>query len=439
MRVWLVKTGEPLPIDDRDVRLFRMGLLATSFVEAGHDVTWWSATYNHQRKRFRDDRDRLVPLGDRLRLRLIHTRGYRKNVSLARVLDHKQLEWKFASQAAALEPPEVLISAMPIPGLCRAAAMYGKKRGVPVVLDIRDLWPDVFLGLVPRPLSGPAQVALAPIRRSARIACRRATAICGITPHYVEWGLRHARRAATAWDRAFPMGYTSRPPSREAIAEASGFWAEHGLRPDCGEFVACFLGWLGHQFEIEPILEAARLLESDRRPFRFVFCGAGDNLERYRRMTADLRSVLFPGFLNAAQLWTLMRLSAVGLAPYQSTGNFLVNIPNKPVEYMSAGLPILSSLKGSLAELLERESCGVTYPNGDVERLVAELRRLHDDAAWRRTLASNAERLFRERFVAEEVYAGMVRHMERIVAEHGGGPPDAGPSPPSVTPGGAGC
>lgn len=418
MRAWLVKTGEPLPIDGESVRLFRMGTLARQMSEAGHDVTWWSATFYHQQKKFRGHEDMLVNLADNFRLRLIHTTGYRKNVSIARIRDHRQLQRKFREQARSLDPPDIILSALPIPALCRAAAEYGVEKGVPVALDIRDLWPDVFLGLVPKGMAGMARLALWPMKRTSRAACSMATAILGITPNYVQWGLDHARREATALDRYFPMGYSRKEPDPSEIERAGRFWDDHGLRSDSGAFIACFFGWLGHHFEIEPILEAARILKDDRRRFLFVFCGAGDNLERYRLMAADLPDVLFTGFVNSAEIWTMMRRASVGLAPYISSDNFVLNLPNKPAEYMSGGLPIVSSLQGALADLLRERDCGLTYENGNVDQLVSILRELHEDPDRRLEMARNARAVYEERFVAEKVYAEMIRHMERIIEDY---------------------
>jgi glycosyltransferase involved in cell wall biosynthesis len=395
-----------------------MGTLAQQMADAGHDVTWWSATFYHQRKRFRGAEDMLVDLSENFRLRLIHTTGYRKNVSLARIRDHRQLERKFIRQARLLDPPDIILSAMPIPALCRAAAEYGIEKGVPVALDIRDLWPDVFLGLVPKSISGMARLALYPMKRTSTAACSMATAILGITPNYVEWGLGHARRKATALDRYFPMGYSSKEPEPSEIGRAERFWDGHEVRSDSETFIACFFGWLGHHFEIEPILEAARILESDRRRFRFVFCGAGDNLERYRQMAADLPSVLFAGFVNSAEIWTMMRRASVGLAPYISSDNFVVNLPNKPAEYMSGGLPIVSSLRGALADLLRERRCGLTYENGSVDQLVSILRELYDNPERRLEMARRARAVYEERFVAEKVYGEMIRHMEGIIEDY---------------------
>ncbi len=34
--------------------------------------------------------------------------------------------------------------------LCHAAVTYGRAKGIPVVIDVRDLWPDVYLEVIPQ-------------------------------------------------------------------------------------------------------------------------------------------------------------------------------------------------------------------------------------------------------------------------------------------------
>ncbi len=416
MRIWLIKTGEPLSIDGDSVRVFRMGILAQLCADAGHDVTFWSSTFFHQQKRFRAREDTMVELAPNYRMRLVHTSGYTKNVSLARLIDHRQLEARFYAQARQSDPPDVILSAIPVPGLCRAAVRYGRETGVPVALDVRDLWPDVFWDLFPSRLGWLGRLVTRPIRQASRVACSGATAILGVTENYVRWGLDHAGREATSLDRVFPMGYSSKQPDEAAIAEAHRFWDGHGIRPGDDAFMTCFFGWLGHQFEIEPVIDAARLLEKEDRRYRFVLCGNGDNLERYRELSADLDNVLFPGFVGAAQIWTLMQMSSVGLAPYAPVPNFLKNLANKPIEYMSGGLPVIAGLRGVLAELLEEEDCGLTYESGNARHLADLLIRLNEQRELRERLARNSRRVFSERFVAEKVYAEMIDHLQAIAS-----------------------
>lgn len=78
LRIWLIKEGEPLPSDKIGDRLFRMGLIAETLVKMGHDVVWWSSTFNHAKKILRFNEDRNLELAPNYRLKLLHSIPYKK-------------------------------------------------------------------------------------------------------------------------------------------------------------------------------------------------------------------------------------------------------------------------------------------------------------------------------------------------------------------------
>lgn len=426
MRIWLIKQGEPLPSDGPQARLLRTGLLARQLVQAGHDVTWWSSTFNHQERKFRAEAETVIPLEDRLRMHLLHSCGYQRNVSLARVKDHKQLAAGFAAWTRRETPPDLILCCLPLPGLCLEATRYGREKSVPVVIDIRDLWPDVHLDLLPGAMRWAGRILLHGMTRTVRTACHDATALTAITPYYLAWGLRHAGREATDLDGVFTMGYTDKTPSPAEVEQGNAFWAQRGLTPGDETFTVCYFGVIGYQCDVSTVLRAARLLKDEKPGFRFIFCGKGDKVPEYRQMAGDLPRVDFPGWVEFPQIYTLMRLAKAGIAPYYSTQNYEWNFPNKPIEYMAGGLPVLSGVRGLLQETLASHDCGLTYREGDAEHLASLLRQLRDDPARREAMARNARALYEKQFVAEQVYARMAEHLVRV-AERAGNGPSRGP------------
>lgn len=416
MRVWLITVGEPLPTDAGRERLFRTGILASTLVARGHEVVWWTSTFDHARKRQRFHTDTTLDVNDRLRIILLHSVAYRKNVSVVRVINHCGVARKFSRLAESEVRPDIILSSMPTVELSLAATEYGGKKGVPVVLDVRDLWPDIFVEVVPAWARGVFQWLLTPMFKSARNACANATAITGITPAFVDWGVNYALRKRTPWDRDFPLAYTSTLPSPHAILGAERFWERHGVTKDGQEFVACFFGALGEQSELETVIDAARELNSRGGRFRFVFCGTGDRLGFYKKRAHGCGSVVFPGWVGAVEIWSLMRMSAVGLAPYRNSPSFMASIPNKAIEYLSAGLPIISSLNGTLKDLLSAHDCGVVYESGNAAHLASVLHDLSRAPDRRKALSDNASKLYQARFVAETTYREMSGYLEGLAA-----------------------
>ena len=51
MKIWIMKTGEPIPTSQNKDRLMRMGMLAEELNKRGHNVIWFSNTFDHFHKK----------------------------------------------------------------------------------------------------------------------------------------------------------------------------------------------------------------------------------------------------------------------------------------------------------------------------------------------------------------------------------------------------
>lgn len=381
----------------------------------------WTSTFNHVTRRQRAERDHTIDVADGYRIKMLHGPGYTKNVSLRRLVDHIVIARKFRKLASWEPIPDIILCSMPTIELSAAAIEYGAERGIPVVLDIRDLWPDIFLEVIPQWLQAAGTLLLAPMFRSVGNSCRNATALFSITPAILEWGLKYAGRTRAAYDGVFYHGYKSEPPDAESVQNANDFWDRQGITEKGNKFIVSFFGYFGRQFEFETVIRAAASLEAQHEGFLFVLCGDGDRLTEYRKLAYRSPNIMFPGFIGRAEIWTLMRRSSVGLAPYKN--DFPDSIPNKAIEYFSAGLPVVSSLQGTMRQLLANHDCGVTYANGKPEELACVLRHLRDSPSQLLNMSERALDVFREKFVADKVYGETAHHLEQIAAAYrkGGG------------------
>lgn len=414
-RFWLLTIGEPLPIDAGTPRLFRAGMLAKELASRGHDVTWWTSAFNHSEKVFRAGD--VVELAPNYRLRLLRGCGYRRNISLARLRDHRMLAAEFKRLASESRLPDAVHASYPTAELCLAAEDLCKPSGIPVAVDMRDQWPDIFLDVLPTGLRWMGRLALWRMFKNARMACEGAHSILGMTQGFVDYGLKHAGRKQRADDRVFRMGYSAQAPDAEEVVAADAFW--DSLLPPLSEALTiCFFGAVGPQFDFETVLRAADTLGPKK--VRFALCGSGDALDDLRARASGSPNVIFPGWIDSPKIWTLMRRSHLGLAPYRLTPNYEPNIPNKPAEYLSAGLPILTSLwRGALHDLTSERDCGLFYEEGDVVGLCRQIEHYRDNRELQATMSANALALYEKEFRADKVYAAMADYMESLAAKSG--------------------
>lgn len=414
MNVWLITIGEPLPVDPGNQRLLRAGLIAESLAARGHQTTWWTSTFDHWQKAHRFNRDRTVTVSPNYQIQLLHGSGYGSNVSFSRIADHWLLGRKFRLTSRIMrEQPDVILCSFPAIELSLEAVRFGTERRIPVILDIRDLWPDIFVKLVPRQWQAIARSALIPYYRMVRRSMKDASAIFAINEPFLNWGLMQAERAHSPHDHVFPLAYPATVPAQPEQEAAEAFWQTLGIGTDPSQFIAVFAGTVGRQFEFEPVVDAARQL----RDVRFVICGTGDRLQHVQSLARDVPNVIFTGWVGAAEIWTLLRHAHAGLAPYHSEESFTASLPNKSLEYLSAGLPVISSLSGALEQLLASECCGITYPNKDARSLAAAIRRLQDEPDLRKKMSQSASHVYSTRFRADAVYGRLVEALEQIVAK----------------------
>jgi len=419
MKIWLINSAEPTPIEAGQKRLRRMGILADLLVERGHKVLWWNSTFQHNEKEYLFPGDTEVEINRNYHIQFLHAPKYRKNISLQRIRNHVVLSKKFSVKAESVSRPDLILSSFPTLELCHEAVRYGLRHNVPTVLDIRDLWPDLFLDRIPTWARGLGQAALSPYYRLSKLATQGATAICGNTDEFVRWGLERAGRECSPFDQSFPFGYIPLKLSTLQETEATKFWHQLGVGIDPNVPIACFFGAFSHQFDFDTVFKAAREVQQKRR-MQFVLCGTGECLDRYRALTSRNSDIILPGWIDSQKIWTLMQLSKFGLAPYIACENFFKNVANKPIEYLAGGLPILSSLpQGALFQLIEEHSCGVNY-GGSASTLAQSLLMIDEQPNLYGQLVSNAQQLFSQRFEANKVYGGMIRHLEAIVENYVG-------------------
>lgn len=419
MRIWILKASEPTPYDSavRGSRLFRYGMLAQRAVEVGHEVLWWTDDFDHFHKEHRFGEDRQVEIfGGAGAVQFVFTPGYRRNASLQRFRDHAFLARRIESMADAETRPDIILAGMPSDRLCVAAIRLGARYGVPVALDVRDLWPDVFFDQVPATVRPLLWLATRSMESRVRWAFSRADAIIGNTEPFVRWGLAKAGRDWSPWDRVVPIGYRRPCLSESQRIDARAFWREYAISPDDNVFTICFFGSIGPMYDFIPILEAAQILLRDRLPVRFVLCGKGPGLERLRKRAKELDNVVIPGWVNKEQIWALMEMCSLGIAPYRDSPNFRYNLPNKPAEYLSASLPFLVSIDGIMHDLVRKYGCGQRYRSGS--ELAEKIRSYRDAPGVLMCERANAERVFSESLDAKAVYSGLIEHFEALIGSH---------------------
>lgn len=414
MRVWVLQTGEPLPMFNEDVRPMRARNTVRALVARGHVVTLWSTDWDHTQKLHRVGRSATIRDSGGAVLELIHSRGYRRNVGFERLLDHAQLGLNVRRSLGDRRPPDVAMVGFPPIEPAFAMVSWLADRRVPTLLDVKDRWPEYFEEALPPPAAVLARPAFAPYRAMARQTMRKATGISSMADSFLEWALLRAGRRRGSYDGVFPL--TSSPPALTLAQtiESEQWWRAKGISLRTRPLRVVFAGTFNSAFDFSPVARAAL----DHPDVEFVLCGSGSDERQVRTLMAPTRNVVFPGWVGSDLLSVLNQNADLALAPYRNIPNFIQNIPNKVVDAMSYGLPLACPLRGEVEELIERYGIGYHY-NVDYEPLltdvIADIKQSPDGLARR---SANCLGTYLARFEREAVYDALTEHLERMSEAH---------------------
>jgi len=419
--IWLATTGESLPSDGDDVRLWRTGMVARHMAAAGHRITWWTSDFIHTAKRHRFGRGVTIDRGDGVRIELLPSCGYTRHVGLRRLVDHGQVARAFRRRAPGLPRPDVAIICYPTIELAAACAQYCNRLGIPCAIDVRDAWPDIFLEACPDVMRPLGRLALHPYQRFARRTLRRADALVSLTESFLTWALKKAGRERRTLDSVIPMSYDPPPSGRSSQDCPQALEGFPSFRPGI-DLGICLFCTFGRQYDILTVIEAARrLAAAGGTRVHWFLCGDGEGLAEIRAAVSGLPDVHLPGWVDRNGMNAIMAACDAGLAPYHPERNFIGNIPNKPVEYLSRGLPVISCLGGELNDLLERHAIGFPYAARNAGSLVEAVRRLDATRPGREDMRRRATEVYVAIFHPDIV---MRRHQEFIIGLARSGPAD---------------
>jgi glycosyltransferase involved in cell wall biosynthesis len=283
------------------------------------------------------------------------------------VLSWLQLRRRYTS-VEVHNPPDLLV-------LC---ALVPKLLGVPVILDIHDLTPELFAARRGDRANGWLVRA---VTRQERLACRLADHVITVTE---TWRERLIERGVPAERVSVTMNvadtrYFQRAPSRE---------------PGEGGFRVVYHGTLTDRYGVDVLLDAVAALVPELPELTLQVLGDGDArdalLRRAEELGLDGRVGFSPGMMDVADVVREIQRADVGVVPNRR-GRFTDELlPTKLLEYVAVGVPVVASRTPGLEAYLD-DGMVEYFTAEDPADLAASLRRLHDDDERRRALVRKAD------------------------------------------------
>ncbi|MFL9786815.1 glycosyltransferase [Vibrio cyclitrophicus] len=283
---------------------------------------------------------------------------YQSNISLKRVLSNFvfSLSLFFFLLKTARRDDRIFINAIP-PEIVFFCSIIKLIKGVEVILDVRDIWPDALVNLKD---GSSFKVSLFKLYCTIAylVSLRCVDRVSYVAPSFLpwlsRWGLNKKRH------QLIPLGFDE--VRWQCVGEV-----EELVDRNCVNLV--YIGYLSHQFDLTKVIEAV----SELQGIKLHVIGGGANYENMLKAYAQNNSVVFYGMRSPKWISTNARQFDIGVLPLRQGGGAL--LPNKFFDYLAAELPILSYGSPDVRNIVDKNGVGwsVQENKSEISKALSEI------------------------------------------------------------------
>lgn len=361
--IWFIYPYGPIPSEKTlDCRYVRFGKVLSKM---GYNCVWWTANFSHGLKTWRSKSWETIDVCDNLKIELVPSSAYKKNISLGRVL----FEMKFASNLGRkirrIEKPDIIMtSGTGLFTAFRPVWPYMKKANVPVIFDIMDVH------LINTYMQKNHKLAAPFVKLITMITNKREEPfyknVAGVSA--LGRGQLKIAKERTG-NRDVPSCLVYNGIYVDEFREVLNGESKIALPEKKENELWCiYAGSLGPSYDIETIIECADICEKEGSNVKFIFAGMGPYEELVEKAAQTNSNVVFVGRLSHEELITVYKQCDVGLATYTSYST--VDMPDKFYDYCAAGMAIINSLQGEVKDHIAENELGLQYEAGSTSSLL---------------------------------------------------------------------
>lgn len=267
-----------------------------------------------------------------------------------------------------------------------AASLIRWVRGIPLVYDIQDMWPDTLqaTGMLNNPR------ALALVGRVCDWVYKRVDQLVVLSP-----GFRRLLMQRGVPESKIKVIYNWADES--ALASPVGVVPD--VLPGVDRFRVVFAGNMGKAQALDTVLDAAAILQARGSRASFVMLGGGVEASRLktRALAMKLENVVFLPPVPMSEVGTVLAAADVVLVHLRKAPLFEITIPSKTQAYMAVGKPLLMAVIGDAADLVRQAKCGLTAESENPQALADDVDALAAMPADElKTMGDRASRFYQE-------------------------------------------
>lgn len=328
---------------------------------------------------------------------------YKKNISIARLISCRGFAVNVADYLSTIENIRLVYCAVPSLDVGEVVTSYCRKRRIPMILDIQDLWPDAFYMAFDVPLV--SRVLFFPLKVKANHIYRKANNIVTVSNTFLN---RVTKSISHNVEKSL-VAYLG--TSLKKFDEIS-----KNRAPKAEEYITVvYIGTLSFSYDIKLVIHAIQNAQkSCKEKIKFLVMGDGPLKERFieEAKSCDIDAD-FTGLLSYVEMVKLLLHSDIAVNPIvaKSAGSII----NKVGDYAAAGLPVINSQECmEYRKLVEKYRCGINCENGNATDFAAALTWMINHPAEREEMGRNARRMAEELFDRDKSYRAIQKFVKEV-------------------------
>ncbi len=359
------------------------------WVARGDEVVVITSVYD--KSDLRPDRWLSTQMIDGIEVRAINLRLSNKHGTIARLATFLVYAWFASWYALTLRADVILASSGPITvGLPGLVARYVRR--IPMVFEVRDLWPE-------------GAVQLGVLRNSLFVGLAR----------WFEAQCYGAADRIVALSEGMAESIRASEPGRPvsvvpnaADLDMFGPQTLGGRTAVRDPGLVVYAGTLGLMDDCSQIIAAAEILQRrGRSTIRLVLLGDGKERPSLELRARPLKNVAFLGLRPKREVADWLSRASCALVTFRDVPVMGTVSPNKLFDALAAGVPVIQTTRGWIRDMLSAEHCGISVDPGDASALADQIERLVDDPGLRDEMGRQARSLAERKFGRDALAASM--------------------------------
>jgi glycosyltransferase involved in cell wall biosynthesis len=369
-------------------REYRSYMIAKALSLIGHQVVWWISDFEHRSKRYRDPPvDNKLIIENNVTVNFVHCPSYHSNISFARIKYERFFGKSFYLHAQNESAPDLIVLAEPSIFYSSYVKKYVQEKRCLLVVDVLDLWPELFYVIFPIKIRWLANFFLFPMCMMRSALINSADAVIGVTSDYV--------KAVLSSDTLFKPNFAcylglDLKKYNINLSSFDNKIVKEFVRDS--NLVVLYSGSFGNAYDLDTVISSIKELVNLNKGIKFIFVGDGPKKENIQELASLCsREVLFLGLLPSNMLPSVYKYCDIGLCSYAYGST--VSMPVKVYDYFAAGLAIISSLEREISKILEYNQAGLSYISGSKSSLLNCILLLLNNKKYLEIMKKNSKQL----------------------------------------------